>query len=225
VPQRGKEYADDYRYFPEPDLPLLELSREWVEELRARLPELPDAKHPRFVADYGLSDYDAGVLVADKGVADYYEAAVAAAADEADPKTVAHWVTGELFRLAKESGQQIGRTQVSPEALAELIGLVREGTINQNTGKEVLEEMFASGQGARQIVEERGLAQVSDATALEEVITQVLDENPEQVAKYLDGSDQLIGWFMGQVMKATQGKANPQIVRELLRGQLEARRS
>jgi aspartyl-tRNA(Asn)/glutamyl-tRNA(Gln) amidotransferase subunit B len=103
--------------------------------------------------------------------------------------------------------------------------LVREGTINQNTGKEVLEEMFASGQGARQIVEERGLAQVSDATALEEVITQVLDENPEQVAKYLDGSDQLIGWFMGQVMKATQGKANPQIVRELLRGQLEARRS
>jgi aspartyl-tRNA(Asn)/glutamyl-tRNA(Gln) amidotransferase subunit B len=226
VPQRGKEYADDYRYFPEPDLPMLEISREWVEELRARLPELPDAKRTRFIADYGLSDYDAGVLVADKSVADYYEAAVAATAagGEADPKAVANWVTGELFRLMKESGQKIDAVSVSPQALAELIGLVEDGAINQTTGKEVLEEMFASGHPARQIVEERGLAQISDTAALEQAVTQVLDENPGQVSKYLGGKEQLLGWLMGQVMKATKGKANPQVVRELLRTQLEARR-
>jgi aspartyl-tRNA(Asn)/glutamyl-tRNA(Gln) amidotransferase subunit B len=224
VPQRGKEYADDYRYFPEPDLPILEISREWVEELRAQLPELPDAKRGRFLAGYGLSDYDAGVLVADKAVADYYEAAVAAAASAADPKTVANWVTGPLFRLMKESGQAVGAIAVSPGGLAELIGLVQDGTINVNTGKDVLEEMFASGRSARQIVEQRGLAQISDAAALERIVAQVLDENPEQVSRYLDGKVQILGWLMGQVMKATRGTANPQAVRELLQAQLEDRR-
>jgi aspartyl-tRNA(Asn)/glutamyl-tRNA(Gln) amidotransferase subunit B len=226
VPQRGKEYADDYRYFPEPDLPMLEISPELVEELRARLPELPDAKRARFIADYGLSEYDADVLVADKGVADYYEAAIGAAAataagGEADPKTVANWVTGELFRLMKESGQKIDAVSISPQALAELIGLVEDSTINQNTGKEVLEEMFASGRSARRIVEERGLAQISDTSALEQIIAQVLDENPDQASKYLDGKGQLLGWLVGQVMKATQGKANPQVARTLLKEQLE----
>jgi len=225
VPQRGKEQADDYRYFPEPDLPILEISREWVEELRARLPELPDAKHARFIADYGLSDYDAGVLVADKGVADYYEAAVSAAAGTAgpNPKMVANWVTGELFRLMKESGKEIGAVEVSPQALVELIGLVKDNTINLNTGKEVLEVMFASGRSGRQVVEERGLAQISDAQALEKTVAQVLEENPKQVDQYLGGRVQLLGWLMGQVMKATRGKANPQVVRKLLQAQLEAR--
>ncbi|MBE9471888.1 MAG: Asp-tRNA(Asn)/Glu-tRNA(Gln) amidotransferase subunit GatB, partial [Chloroflexi bacterium] len=225
VPQRGKEYADDYRYFPEPDLPILEISREWVEELRAHLPELPEAKHARFIADYGLSDYDARVLVADKAVADYYEAAVTAASSTASPKTVANWITGELFRLMKETEQEIGAVPVSPQALVELIGLVRDGTINLNMGKEVLEEMFASGHSGRQIVEERGLAQISDAAALERIVAQVLEENPKQVGRYLDGKVQLLGWLMGQVMKATRGKANPQVVRELLQAQLEGRRS
>jgi aspartyl-tRNA(Asn)/glutamyl-tRNA(Gln) amidotransferase subunit B len=224
VPQRSKEYADDYRYFPEPDLPLLELSRAWVEELRAQLPELPDARRARFIADYGLNDYDAGVLVADKGVADYYEAAVAAAAHTAAPKTVANWVTGELFRLMKETGTGVKAVAVSPQALAELIGLVKDGTINPNTGKEVLEEMFASGRSARQIVEERGLAQISDAAALEQIVAQVLADNPTQVSQYLEGKGQLLGWLMGQVMKATRGKANPQAVQALLQAQLEARR-
>ncbi|RLC91055.1 MAG: Asp-tRNA(Asn)/Glu-tRNA(Gln) amidotransferase GatCAB subunit B [Chloroflexi bacterium] len=222
VPQRGKEHAHDYRYFPEPDLPPLEISREWVEEVRAQLPELPDAKRARFIAEYGLSAYDAGVLVADKDVADYYEAAVAVG--KADPKTVANWVTGALFRLMKETGQEIGALLVSPQALAELIGLVEDGTINLNTGKEVLAEMFASGRGARQIVEERGLAQVSDVAALGKIVTQVLEENPAQVSKYLSGKVQVLGWLMGQVMRATRGKANPQVVRELLQAQLEARR-
>jgi len=226
VPQRGKEYADDYRYFPEPDLPLLEISREWVEELRAQLPELPDAKRARFIADYGLSDYDAGVLVADRDVADYYEAVVATAApaDKAAPKTVANWVTGELFRLMKEAGREIGAVLVSPQALAELIGLVQDSTINLNTGKEVLEGMFASGRSARQVVDERGLAQISDAAALEKIVAQVLEENSKQVSQYLGGKVQLLGWLMGQAMKATRGKANPQVVRELLQAQLEARR-
>lgn len=224
VPQRSKEYADDYRYFPEPDLPLLEISREWVEELRAQLPELPDARRARFIADYGLSDYDAGVLVADKGIADYYEAAVAAAAHTAAPKTVANWVTGELFRLMKETGKEVKAVAVSPQALAELIGLVQDGTINPNTGKEVLGEMFTSGRSARQVVEARGLAQISDAAALEQIVAQVLADNPTQVSQYLDGKVQLLGWLMGQVMKATRGKANPQAVQALLQAQLEARR-
>jgi len=224
VPQRGKEQADDYRYFPEPDLPILEIGREWVEELRAQLPELADAKRARFIADYGLSEYDAGVLVADKDVADYYETAVSVAASKAGPKTVANWVTGELFRLVKETGQEISTAPVSPQALAELIGLVMAGVINLNTGKEVLEEMFASGRSAHQIVKDRGLAQISDAAALEKAITQVLEENAEQVGQYLGGKVQLLGWLMGQVMRATRGKANPQVVRELLQAELEARR-
>jgi aspartyl-tRNA(Asn)/glutamyl-tRNA(Gln) amidotransferase subunit B len=222
VPQRGKEQAHDYRYFPEPDLPPLEIGREWVAELRAQLPELPEARHARFIAGYGLSDYDAGVLVADKAVADYYEAAIAAS--KSDPKTVANWITGVLFRLMKESGPEICTVQVSPQALAELVGLVEDNTINTNTGKDVLAEMFASGCSARQIVEGRGLAQVSDAAALEQIVAQVLEENPAQVAKYLSGKGQVLGWLMGQVMKATRGKANPQVVRKLLQAQLEARR-
>ena len=224
VPQRGKEYADDYRYFPEPDLPILEISREWVEELRARLPELPDAKRDRFIADYGLSDYDAEVLVTEKAVADYYEAAAAAAAGVADPKTVANWITGELFRLMKENEQEVGAISVSFQALAELIGMVEDGTINANTGKQVLEEMFATGRSGRQIVEEQGLAQISDTAALEKIIGQILDENPEQVKRYLDGKVKILGWLMGQVMRATRGQANPQVVREVLQAQLEDRR-
>jgi len=224
VPQRGKEYAEDYRYFPEPDLPILEISREWVETLRARLPELPDAKRDRFVADYGLSAYDAGVLVADRTVADYYEATIAAADSKATPKTVANWITGALFRLMKESGQAIGAVRVEPQALAELIGMVEDSKINLNTGKEVLEEMFASGHSARQIVEKRGLAQISDTAALEEIAAQVLADHPNEVSEYLGGKVKVLGWLMGQVMKATRGKANPQVVRKLLQAELEARR-
>ncbi len=219
VPQRGKEYADDYRYFPEPDLPMLEISREWVEELRARLPELPDAKRARFIADYGLPEYDAGLLVEDKAVAAYYEAAVAAG--QVEPKTIANWITGELFRLMKESGARIDTIAVTPQMLVELIGLVKDGVINQNTGKVVLEEMFAGGRSAREIVEERGLAQVSDTAELDKIVAQVLAENPQQVSDYLAGKEQLFGWLVGQVMRATKGKANPQVVRELLTKQLQ----
>jgi aspartyl-tRNA(Asn)/glutamyl-tRNA(Gln) amidotransferase subunit B len=218
VPQRGKEQAHDYRYFPEPDMPPLEIEREWVEKLRAELPELPRAKRARFAAEYGLNDYDAEVLVADKAVADYYEAALNA--DAVDPKAVANWVTGELFRLMKEIDKPI-EEMPPPEGLTELIGLVEDETINQSTAKDVLEEMIDSEKRASEIVEERGLAQISDATELEKIIDQILDENPEQVNEYLGGKKQVLGWFIGQVMKATRGKANPQLARKFLQEKLE----
>jgi aspartyl-tRNA(Asn)/glutamyl-tRNA(Gln) amidotransferase subunit B len=220
--QRTKEYAHDYRYFPEPDLPPLEVSREWVDELRAQLPELPDARQARFVAEYGLGAPEAGLLVADKEVADYYEAA--AATGRVDPKTLANWVTGVLFRLMKKTGKGIGQIPVSPQMLVELIELVQAGMVNLNTGRQVLEEMVATGHDARRIIEEKGLAQISDEANLRQVIEQVLDEHPAQVAQYLAGKEQVAGWLMGQVMKATQGRANPQMVRALLHETLETRR-
>ncbi len=221
VPQRSKEQAHDYRYFPEPDLPPLEIDPEWVEELRERLPELPEARQARFVETYDLSEYDAGLLVTDRAMADYYENVVAAS--EASGKIVANWITGELFRLMNETNQSIEDIQVPPDRLAELVTLVERGTINTNTGKEVLETMFSSGQDAQSIVDERGLAQISDATTLEKTIIRVLDENPDQVDEYLAGKKQVFGWLIGQVMRTTQGKANPQVVRDVLQSELNAR--
>jgi aspartyl-tRNA(Asn)/glutamyl-tRNA(Gln) amidotransferase subunit B len=224
VPQRGKEHAHDYRYFPEPDLPPLEISREWVEELRARLPELPDAKKARFVAEYELSEYDADLLVEDRAVADYYEAAVAAVG-KVTPKVIANWVTGELFRQMKERNVGIWDLGIPPAHIAEVADLVLSGVTTAASAKTIIFDMAQTHQSPRQIIGAKGLAQISDAGALEQAVAQVLDENPEQVSKYLEGKEQIIGWMIGQVMKATRGKANPQIVRELLQTQLEARRS
>jgi aspartyl-tRNA(Asn)/glutamyl-tRNA(Gln) amidotransferase subunit B len=224
VPQRGKEFADDYRYFPEPDLPILEISREWVEEIRANLPELPDAKRARFVADYGLSDYDAGVLVADKGVAAYFEAVVQAGGG---PTQAANWITGEFFYLMKEQRLAIGDVEkkIAPARLGELLGLIEQETVNSSTAKEVLAEMLSSGRAAPEIVEARGLAQMSDEAALAAVVSQVLDAHPQEVVQYLGGKEAVSGWLMGQVMKATRGKANPQLARQLLLAELKARRT
>lgn len=220
--QRGKEYAHDYRYFPEPDLPPLHVDQEWVETLRGQLPELPDARRARFVAAYRLGEFEAGLLVADKGVADYYESAVASG--RVDPKTIANWVVGDLFRVMKESGREIGGIPVPPGALVELIEMVEGGTINRSTGQAVLEEMVATGRGARQIVKEKGLAQISDVADLRRAVEEVLEAHPTQVAQYLAGKEQVMGWLMGQVMRATRGQANPQVVRSLLQEALEARR-
>ncbi len=221
VPQRGKEFAHDYRYFPEPDIPPLEISREQVEDLRSQLPELPRAKQMRFVAEYGLSAYDADLLVSDRNVADYFEHVVEAGAA---PKEAVNWITGELFRLMKAADRPIDRIDTPPKALADLIALVEEGTINQSTGKDVLQEMAASGRDAQSIVAEQGLAQISDTGRLQEIVTQVLEQHPEQVEEYLSGKEQVMGWFIGRMMRATRGKANPQLTRELLKNQLEARR-
>jgi aspartyl-tRNA(Asn)/glutamyl-tRNA(Gln) amidotransferase subunit B len=217
VVQRSKEYAHDYRYFPEPDLPPLSISRQWVEEIRDKLPELPAARRNRFVAEYGLSAYNADVLTTDKAVADYFEACVKA---YPEAKTVSNWITGELFRLLKETETGIEEVRITPAALAELLTLVEKGTINQNTAKAILGEMFQSGRAAAEIVAAKGLAQISDTDELGQIVEQVIAANPDQVAEYRAGKERLLGWFVGQVMKATRGKANPQLVTKLLKEKL-----
>jgi aspartyl-tRNA(Asn)/glutamyl-tRNA(Gln) amidotransferase subunit B len=222
VEQRVKEESDDYRYFPEPDLPPLRVSRSWVAEIGAALPELPDSKRERFVAEYGLSQSDAAVIVADRDVAVYFEDTVAIGQKkDIAPRTVGNWVTGELFRLLKAEDIDISQVRVAPEALADLIALVEEGTITANSSKVVFGEMFATGQPPEQIVEARSLAQVSDQDALAEIVVATIAANPEQVAKYRAGKETLLQWFVGQVMRATRGKANHQIVTELFKEKLQ----
>ncbi len=221
VTQRIKEQADDYRYFPEPDLPPLHISREWVNQIAATLPELPDAKRARFIQQFGLSPRDAGVLVADKAVADFYEAALAAGGD---PRTVANWVTGELFRLMNAAGGEIGDLPVTPAGLVALIQLVADRAINASTAKEVLAEMAATGRDASAIVAEKGLAQISDSSALETVVAGVIARSPAEVASYLGGKESLIGWFVGQAMRETKGQGDAKALNALFRQQLEARR-
>jgi aspartyl-tRNA(Asn)/glutamyl-tRNA(Gln) amidotransferase subunit B len=218
--QRVKEEADDYRYFAEPDLPPLEIDDAWIEVIKAALPELPDAKVARFEQDYTLSTYDARVIAEDWQVAEWYDTAVIAGGE---PKRIANWVINELFRLMNEHNQAIKDIKVSPQGLVELSGLVEKQTINNNTAKEILAEMFATGHFADEIVQAKGLAQISDEEALAAVVTQVLDANEDQVAAYLDGKEQLRGWFVGQVMRATRGKANPALVNKLLSQQLASR--
>ncbi|MEJ5308982.1 MAG: Asp-tRNA(Asn)/Glu-tRNA(Gln) amidotransferase subunit GatB [Anaerolineae bacterium] len=220
--QRGKEHAHDYRYFPEPDLPPLSIDRPWVDEVAAAMPELPDAKHARFIADYGLTPYDARVLATDRAVADYFESAVKAYSGA--PSSVAKWLSGELFYLMNREGVAIEAVRVQPEALARLIGLVDAGTLNQNSAKAVLGEMFATGGQPEAIVEAKGLAQISDKGQLADIIAQVVAENAAQVAAYLAGKDSVFQWLMGQVMRATRGRAAPDVVRRLLKDTLEAQR-
>ena len=219
VSQRSKEEKDDYRYFPEPDLPPLLVDEKWIEEIRLSLPELPQAKFQRFQEQYELSAYDADILVADQEVADYFEAVVEAA-PEVSAKLAANWVTGELFGLMNQAGVGLSSLKVSPLALAGLLNLLKGKRINTPTAKSVLAEMFDSGQSAESIVETKGLSQISDADQIANLVSQVLDENPEQVAKFLEGKESLANWFFGQVMRAAKGKANPQVVKDELARQL-----
>ncbi len=219
--QRVKEEADDYRYFAEPDLPPLEIDAAWIEAVKAALPELPDVKIARFVETYGLSTYDARVLAEDRQTAAWYDTAVAAGGD---PKRTANWVINELFRLMNEHNQNIAGIKVTPQALVQLNVLVEKQTINNTTAKEVLSEMFVTGQTADEIVQAKGLAQISDEDALAAAVAEVLKANEDQVAAYLEGKEQLRGWFVGQVMRATRGKGNPALVNKLLSQQLAARK-
>jgi aspartyl-tRNA(Asn)/glutamyl-tRNA(Gln) amidotransferase subunit B len=218
--QRSKEEAEDYRYFPEPDLPPLDISDAWIAAVKASLPELPDAKVARYQADYGLSAYDARVLTEEQAVAAWFETAVTSPTSP-DPKSIANWVINNLFALMNERKQSIDEIRVTPAALAELVTLVEQRTINNNTAKEVLAEMFSSGQSAPAIVKSKGLAQISDKEAISAIIQQIMAANPEQVAAYQAGKTKLMGWFVGQVMQATKGKANPTLVNSLLRNALE----
>jgi len=224
VPQRSKEFAEDYRYFPEPDLPPLVIDPKWVAELKALLPELPDAKRERFVRDYGLTIGDADVLVAEKAVADYFEAAVKQSGGR-NPKTISNWLTGELFRYMNESLTPIEEIKITPAMLVELIDLVEAGTINLNTGKRVLADMFKSGESAKMIVESKGLAQISDMSAIEAIVAKVLDASPNEVEKYLSGKETVLSFLVGQVMRESRGKANPNAVQAIMRKQLAARKA
>jgi len=219
VVQRSKEHANDYRYFPDPDLPPLQISREWVEAIRLRLPELPDARRERFVTEFGLDDQHAAVLVQEQEVADYFEEAVAAYAGS--PTTVSSWITGQLFRLLRSRGQEIGDSSVTPARLVDLLNIIDSGTINASMGKHVLDKMFSSDEPAEAIVESEGLAQVSDEAALIEAVDIILAAHTDEVAEYQAGREQILGWLMGQVMRETKGRGNPQLVRRLLLQQLQ----
>jgi aspartyl-tRNA(Asn)/glutamyl-tRNA(Gln) amidotransferase subunit B len=226
--QRVKEEEDDYRYFPDPDLPPLVIDLEWVEEIRESLPELPNTKLHRFCQHYGLSEYDAGILVAEQSVADFYEQAVASLPKDTLPlaslKSIANWITGELFGLLNQYGIPIDDTRVTPEALASLVQMVSSGEINQSTAKVVLSEMFTTGKSAEKIVAERGLQQISDSVLIAELVTNVLSNNPEQVQEYLSGKHSIYQWLFGQVMRRAKGQANPQVIQRELDRQLSLRR-
>ena len=214
---RSKEEAHDYRYFPDPDLLPLEFDDAFVEKIKADLPELPDEKKDRFINDLGITPYDAGVLVAEKEVADYFEAV----ADGRDAKLSANWVIGELFGNLNRTGKALSESPVSADALGKLIDVIKDGTISNRIAKEVFEEMFDSGKAAADIVEEKGLKQVSDTGAIEAAIDEVMATNMDKVEEYRGGKDKLLGFFMGQVMKATGGKANPGVVNKILKPKLD----
>lgn len=223
--QRVKEGEDDYRYFPEPDLPPLVVEPAWMEQIRSALPELPAAKFHRFREQYGLNDYDAGVLVAEQAVADYFEQVVKDTPG-ISPKVVTNWVSGELFGLLNQSGISIDSSKVPPAELARLVQMVTDGAINMTTAKSVLSEMFATGRSAEAIISQGGLRQISDTDSIAPLVSQVLAENPEQVTAYLEGKETLLRWLIGQVMRAARGQANPQVVQKELERQLaEIKRS
>ena len=209
---RSKEEAHDYRYFPDPDLLPLELDSDWVEQLRRDLPELPDAKKQRFVTEYGLSADDSGVLVAEKETAEYFEQVAAGR----DGKLVANWVMGELFAALNAAGLETADSPVSAAQLGGLVDRVADKTLSRRIAKEVFEIMFESGGEADAIIEARGLKQVSDTGAIEAMVDQIISDNLDKVAEYKSGKDKLMGWFVGQVMKASQGKVNPQMASDML---------
>ncbi len=217
---RSKEEAHDYRYFPEPDLPPLRLSQEELDAIRAAMPELPGQLRKRFETEYGLSPYDADVLSQTRELAAYFEALVAT--HPADPKRCANWLANELLGRLKEAGKDITESPVSPQRLAGLLERIADNTISGKIAKDVLDAMMDSDDEADAIIEAKGLKQVTDSGAIDAIITEIMDANPDQVAGYRSGKEKLIGFFVGQVMKASRGKANPGMVnqrlKELLKG-------
>jgi len=218
---RSKEHAHDYRYFPEPDLLPLEVDRAWIDELRRELPEMPRARCARFVAEYGLPEYDAEVLTARRDLADYFEAAVAA---HRNPKAISNWVMGDVLRLVRErkldDALRIETWPVPAASLARMVALIDDGTISGKIAKTVFEEMVGTGEEPGEIVARKGLVQVTDTGQIAAAIDEVLARNADKVAEFRSGKDKLLGFFVGQVMKATGGKANPQAVNDLLRAKL-----
>lgn len=217
VSQRSKESAQDYRYFPEPDLVPLAVDEAWEQRIKESLPELPRARKRRFEEQYGLSPFDAGLLTGTCPTADYFEATVAAGAP---PKPVANWIMGDLQALLSESKMETGDCKVSPANLAGMIALIEDGTISGKIAKDVLVDMFHTGKPPRQLVDEKGLVQISDSARLEAVARDVIAANPGPAADFRGGKQKALGFLVGQVMKATKGKANPKLVNDVLRREL-----
>jgi len=215
VLQRTKEYADDYRYFPEPDLPPLVLDRAKIEEIRARLPELPEARRDRFMTEYGLSIYDANILTSSKAMADYFENCVRLM-EPSKAKTVSNWLSGDFSRLVNATNTAVENVKITPKYLAEMLNLVDKGAISGPAAKAVFEEMFRSGKGAGDIIKEKQLSQISDVAEIREVIKQVMANNTGAIADYTSGKEQALTFIIGQVMKTTRGRANPGLVREII---------
>jgi len=210
---RGKEDAHDYRYFPEPDLMPLKISKEWVNEIKNKMPELPSQKRERYMS-LGLSEYDATIIVDQMGLALFFDEVLKLGAN---PKTAVNFIMGEISAYLKETHEEISETKLTPENLAELISLIEKKTISNNIGKQIIFDMLKEGTPASKIVEAKGLSQISDTGAIKEIAQKVVDSNPEQVEKYKGGKNQLFGFFVGQVMKETKGRANPQAVNEILK--------
>jgi len=215
---RSKEEADEYRYFPDPDLPLVRLSTELIETLRKKLPELPDAKMQRFMEEYGLNDYDAGVLTASQELSEYFEKVLV---DGAAPKIACNWITGDLTRVMNESGKTLSEINLSPENLANLTILIDQGEISSKIAKTVFAEMLDSGKTPNTIIEEKGLKQITDEKELGRIVEELLASNPQQVKQYREGKTKVIGFFVGQMMKQTQGKGDPAVINRLLKEKLD----
>jgi aspartyl-tRNA(Asn)/glutamyl-tRNA(Gln) amidotransferase subunit B len=213
---RSKEEAHDYRYFPDPDLLPLNISNERIEKYKKELPELPDQKRERFQKDFGLSFYDADVLTADKSYADFFEIV----SKNRDTKFVANWIITNFFAMLNEVEKSVEESPVNAEQLGELFDLIKEGTISGRTAKEVFEEMFTKGGNAGDIVDAKGLKQISNTDELESMAKNIIEENPDQVSKFKNGNEKLFGWFVGQMMKSTGGTANPKVVNEILKNLL-----
>ena len=213
---RSKEDAHDYRYFPDPDLLPLEIEDKWIEEIKSTIPELPDQKKNRFIKDYNLSEYDAGVIVSDKATSDYYEKVV----KNRSPKLVTTWVTSELFSILNKKNLTIDESPVSHSKLGELIDNIESGKVSNRLAKDIFEEMCETGKSPSDIISEKGLSQISDEGELEKLVNDVLSANPENVEKYKNGKDKLFGFFVGEAMKLSKGKANPKLLNELLKSKL-----
>jgi len=222
VSQRGKEEAHDYRYFPEPDLPPLQLNDAWIQAIRTLLPELPEAKTKRFMVDFNLTPSEARFLTAERALGDYFERVVAKSKSPA--KTVHSWIAGEFMRYLNDSGVNMEDVTLAPESFAQLIDMTTDKILGGSSAKVVFNEMLKSGRDPAQIVKEKGLTQVSDEGFIQEAVTKVLNDNPSEVEKYLAGKETLLQWFIGQIARATKGKADPNVTKELLVKALEERK-
>lgn len=218
IPMRSKEDANDYRYFPEPDLGPIIIDDTLIQEIKKTLPEMPMIRKKRFKELYGLKDKDIDIIVGDKALSEYYEALVVCGTN---PKTAANWILGSILKLLNEKGLKAGQMPVPPEELSNLVKAIEEGEISITAGQEVFSEMFRTGKGAEDIIKEKGLNQISNKTELEKIINSVLNNNPQSLSDYASGKKQAAVFLMGQIMKASKGRANPQLANEMLEERLK----